>query len=107
MTCVIKKGLTLLLLVTTVLLLAAAAAETPRRLKTQVQPIMPEIARRMNLKGTVRLEIEIAPEGTVKSTKVLGGHPVLIQCAQDAVRKWRYEPGPTTRTVVEFNFHQD
>jgi TonB family protein len=75
--------------------------------KSQILPIIPDMAKQMNLKGTVRLEVEIAADGTVKSTRPLGGHPLLIQSAEQAIRKWRYEPGPVTKTVVEFNFHQE
>jgi len=81
-------------------------AESGRKLKHQVAPIVPSIARQMGLKGTVRLEIQIAADGTVKSAKALGGHPLFIQSAEDAVRKWRYEPGPPAKEVVEFNFQQ-
>ena len=83
---------------------AFASAEEARRIKSQVQPTVPEMAQHMGLKGTVRLEIEIAADGTVKSAKPLGGHPLLIQSAEQAVRKWRYTPGPPAKTVVEFNF---
>jgi outer membrane biosynthesis protein TonB len=41
----------------------------------------------------------------VTSTKVLGGNPVLASSAQDAVKKWRFEPGPKdTIEVVEVDF---
>ncbi len=78
-----------------------------RKLKTRVDPTYPELAQRMNLSGTVRIEVVIAPNGTVKNTRALGGHPLLIQSATEAVRKWRYEPGPESTTVVEFHFHHD
>ncbi len=107
MTRVVKKSVVLVLLAALGLPLAGVAEELPRKVKSQVQPILPEMARHMNLKGTVRLEVEIGPDGSVKSTKALGGHPMLIQSAEQAIRKWRYEPGPPTKTVVEFNFHQD
>jgi TonB family protein len=83
---------------------ASAVAQEPRRIKSQVQPSVPEMAQIMRLKGMVRLEIEIAADGTVRSTKPLGGHPLLIQSAEQAVRKWRYTPGPPSKTIVEFNF---
>jgi len=88
------------------LALLSAGAEQPRKIKSQVVPTLPEMAKQMSLKGTVRLEVEIDADGAVKSTRALGGHPLLIQSAEAAIRKWRYEPGPPTRTVVEFNFHQ-
>jgi outer membrane biosynthesis protein TonB len=28
----------------------------------------------------------------VKSTRVLGGNPVLVDAAQEAVGKWKFEP---------------
>lgn len=79
-------------------------AANPRKVKLQVAPVLPEIAERLGLKGTVRLEIEVAADGTVKSFKPLGGHPVLIQSAEQAVKKWKFEPGPASKEVVEFNF---
>ena len=107
MTGVVKKVVVLILFAAMALPMAGAETEAPRKVKSQVQPIVPDIARVMNLTGRVRLEIEIGENGTVKATKALGGHPVLIRSAEEAVRKWRYEPGPPTKTVVEFNFHQD
>jgi TonB family protein len=51
------------------------------------------------------LIIVVAPNGNVTSTKVLGGHPLLINAAQDAIKKWKFEPGPEESTgVVEFTF---
>jgi hypothetical protein len=31
------------------------------------------------------------PNGTVKETKVIGGYPILVNAAVDAVKKWRFE----------------
>jgi TonB family protein len=59
----------------------------------------------MNLTGTVKVEVVVAPNGTVKEAKVVGGHPVLAGAALDAARKWRFEPAPVeTSGVVEFKF---
>jgi len=108
----VKKSIALLLLLTALLPLAALAADAAspaaaRRLKSQVLPILPDMARQMNLQGAVRLEVDIAADGSVTSVRALGGHPILIQSAEQAVRKWRFQPGPASRTVVEFNFHPD
>ena len=81
-----------------------AMAAGGRKLKHQETPKVPDLARRIGLSGTVRLEIEIAADGRVKTEKALGGHPLLIQSAEDAVRNWRYEPGAPAKEVVEFNF---
>jgi TonB family protein len=76
-----------------------------RKVKSKVAPIYPDLARRMNLSGTVKLEVVISANGTVKSTKIIGGHPVLVESAVDALKRWKYEPasGDTT-TTVEFHF---
>jgi TonB family protein len=76
-----------------------------RKVKSKVQPTYPDIAKRMNLTGTVKLEVVVAPNGTVKSTKVVGGHPLLSSAAVDALKKWRFEPGPEDTTgIIEFKF---
>lgn len=79
--------------------------ELARKVKSRVQPTYPDIAKHMNLVGTVKLEVVVAPNGTVKSTKVIGGHPLLSSAAVDAVKKWRFEPGPEDTTgLIEFKF---
>jgi len=80
--------------------------ELTRRVKSQVQPTYPELARRMNVKGSVKLLVTVAQNGTVKSTKVVGGHPLLVTASEDAVRRWKFEPGTEESTgVVEFDFN--
>lgn len=82
-----------------------AQGEVVRRAKTKVQPVYPELARKMNLTGTVKVEVVVAPNGTVKEAKVVGGHPVLAGAALDAVRKWRFEPANMESSgVVDFKF---
>lgn len=75
-------------------------AEATRQLKTKVVPEYPELARRVNIRGAVRLELLIMPDGHVDKVTVLGGNPVLAQAAVAAVRKWRYSPAPAESTVV-------
>jgi outer membrane biosynthesis protein TonB len=41
----------------------------------------------------------------VKDTKVIGGNPILVNAAVDAVKRWRFEPASDESTgVVEFKF---
>jgi TonB family protein len=73
--------------------------------KSKVLPEYPAIARQLNLAGKVRLETTVASDGHVISTKVVGGNPVLASSAQDAVKKWRFEPAPKDTTeVIEVDF---
>jgi len=76
-----------------------------RKVKTKVSPVYPDIARKMGLTGTVRLQVAISPNGSVKETKVIGGHPILVTAAVDAVKKWRFEPASAESTgTLEFKF---
>jgi TonB family protein len=82
-----------------------ATAEDGRAVKSKVAPIYPELAKRMNVSGTVKIQVVVAPNGVVKSAKVIGGHPLLVDPAMDAAKKWRYEPASEeTTNVVEFHF---
>ena len=84
----------------------AAAEEAPgRKVISRVAPAYPELARKMRLQGIVKVEALVRPNGAVKSTRVMGGHPVLVNAATDAVNKWRFEPGPNETTeVIELTF---
>ncbi len=80
--------------------------ESKRKVKTKTAPLYPDLAKRMNVTGKVKIEVVITPEGRVKSTRVVGGHPLLVQACQDAVKEWKFVPAPEETTqVVEFDFH--
>ena len=82
-----------------------ATGELTRRVKSKVQAVYPQLARKMNLAGTVKVQVVVAPNGDVKEAKVVGGHPVLANAAMDAVRKWRFEPAAGESTgIVDFKF---
>jgi TonB family protein len=79
--------------------------EINRKVKTRTAAIYPELARRMRITGVVKVQITVAPNGVVKNTKLLGGHPVLASAALVAVRTWRYEASKEETTgIVEFRF---
>ncbi len=85
--------------------LAWGQEEITRKVKSKVAPAYPELARRMNLSGVVRIQVTVSPKGDVKNIKLVGGHPVLAGAALDAVKKWRFEVGPEESTgIVEFRF---
>src|SRR5437762_5862725 len=54
----------------------------------KVQPQYPALAQRMSIKGIVKLEVVVEPDGNVKSLKSNGGHPLLVQAAHGAIRQW-------------------
>src|SRR5580704_505497 len=79
--------------------------ELVRRAKAKAQPLYPELARKMNISGTVQIEVVVAPNGSVKDARVVGGHPVLASAALDAAKKWRFEPAPGESTgIIDFKF---
>ena len=81
----------------------AQSEEMLRRAKSKVQPTYPELARKMNITGTVKIEVVVAPNGTVKGARVVGGHPVLANAALDAAKKWRFEPASGESSgVIDF-----
>jgi TonB family protein len=87
--------------------LVAAAAEdhSAREIKSRISPTYPEIARRMQISGKVRLEVTITPDGHVKEVHPLGGHPVLVDAATNAVKGWRFSSGSgDAKQVVEIDF---
>lgn len=77
-----------------------------RKVKTRVLPTYPPLAKQMNITGKVKLEVTISAEGKVTATKVVGGSPVLVDSATEALKKWRFEPAPKDTTeIIEFEFN--
>jgi protein TonB len=84
---------------------SSGAEEGKRKVKSKVAPAYPELAKRMNVVGKVKIEVIITPDGRVKSTRALGGHPLLVQSCIDAVKEWKFVAAPEETTqVVEFEF---
>jgi TonB family protein len=91
--------------------LRAQQGQTPqndefvRRAKTRVEPIYPELAKKMHLSGIVKIEVVVATNGTVKQARIVGGHPLLAGAALDAAKKCRFEPSAVESSgVIDFKF---
>jgi TonB family protein len=106
-------GLTVALLVSTsaALVPKVRAQETSpdaakRKVKTKIVPDFPPLARQLNVTGKVKIEATISPDGRVTSTKVVGGSPLLVSSALDAIKKWRFEAAPKESVeIIEFDFN--
>jgi len=84
----------------------AAAESLKRKVKNKVVPEYPPLAKQMNVTGRVKIEATISAEGRVTITKVVGGSPLLVNSAMDALKKWRFEPAvKETGEIIEFDFH--
>jgi TonB family protein len=71
-----------------------------RKIVSKVAPEYPELAKRMHVGGIVKVEVVVGANGSVKSTRVVGGNPVLIESATDAIRKWKFEAASISSTEV-------
>ena len=79
--------------------------ETRRKVKVLVKPQYPDLARKMNLSGTVKIEVTIGADGKVKRTHIVGGNPVFAAEAERAATESEFESGPKETTeVIEFKF---
>ncbi len=70
-------------------------------LLNRVEPVYPPLARQARISGVVHLLVTIAPDGSVTQLQVIGGHPLLVPSAMEAVRQWRYAPEPTATAITE------
>lgn len=94
-----------LLLLTLVFGRVVLGQELNRKVIARTAPSYPELAKRMHLKGKVKLEVVIAPEGSVMSAKMLGGSPVFEKSAVEAVKQWRFETAAKeTKAVILLEF---
>ena len=84
----------------------SVSEEGKRKVKTKVAPVYPDLAKRMNVTGRVKIEVIITPDGRVKSTRAMGGHPLLVHACLDAVKEWKFVAAPEETTqVIEFEFN--
>ena len=58
----------------------------------KVDPIYPQLALQARIQGTIHFTAIIGKDGSVINLQLIGGHPLLVQAAQDAVRQWTYRP---------------
>jgi TonB family protein len=81
------------------------APGSKRRVKVMGKPQYPDLARKLNLSGVVKIEVTVGADGKVKRTRIIGGHPVLAPEAEKAALQCEFEPGPKeTSEVIEFKF---
>jgi TonB family protein len=73
----------------------------PGKLIARVQPVYPESARKLRLRGMVSVNVVIHKDGTVTVQNVGAGHPVLAPAAVAAVQQWKYEPTTVSGEPVE------
>jgi TonB family protein len=92
-----------LALVLTIAVPLRAADDRP--IRSRVAPVYPEIAKRLKISGLVTIEAKVDADGKVSDVKTLSGNRALSAAAEEAVRRWKFEPGTGQTTVnVSINF---
>ena len=74
-------------------------AADDRAVKSRVSPSYPELAKRMKIEGTVKMEATVDAAGKVTAVKTLSGSRALSPAAEEAVSKWKYAAGDGSSTV--------
>ncbi len=77
------------------------AAEQAGKLVKQPKPQYPPMAQQARIQGVVRFVAVIDKEGRVSDLKLVSGHPLLIPSAQEAAKKYRYQPTLIDGSPVE------
>ena len=77
------------------------APASDRKVITRVEPKYPPTLERLYIGGVVRVQVDVAANGSVEGAQLIGGNPILGQSAIAAVKQWKYTPGKTKTKVVE------
>jgi protein TonB len=87
-----------------------ASPREPLRVSSGVQqanliyapkPVYPQLAKSARVQGTIKLQAIIAVDGSIRNLRVIGGPPLLVNAAIDAVRRWQYKPTMLNGSPVE------
>jgi protein TonB len=84
--------------------------EQAAKLTHAPKPEYPQLAQQVRIQGTVRYNVLIDKTGKIADTNLNSGHPLLVPAAQDAIRRYKYQPtllngDPVeVETQVEVNF---
>jgi membrane protein involved in colicin uptake len=80
------------------------AQEQPEAKRKVANRVVPHI--QMQIRGTVKVEAVVAPNGKVKFTQVVGGSPLLAKAAVDTIERWKWVPvAEETKELIELDFH--
>jgi len=94
------------------LLLAMSLATSPlfgqestRKILVRVPADYPALLQNKRIGGLVKVRVVVTPAGTVRTTELVGGNPILAEAAITAIKKWRYERADgDTASIVEIRF---
>jgi TonB family protein len=70
-------------------------------------PRFPALGHQARIQGVVSLTILVDREGKVTCAKLITGHPLLVESALEAARKWTFRPMTQRGRPVSFFGHLD
>lgn len=77
-----------------------------RKIVRKTMPVYPALARQVNLSGTVKVVAVVTPDGKVRTVEPMGGSPILIEAAKEAIVQWKFVPAAAeSREVIELHFN--
>lgn len=77
-----------------------------RKIVHKTMPVYPALARQINLSGTVKVVAVVTPDGKVRTVEPMGGSPILIEAAKEAIVQWKFVPAAAeSREVIELHFN--
>ena len=83
----------------------ASAQQATRKIVDKAEPVYPLLAKKSGIAGAVKFRVTVTPDGKPKSVEVVGGSPVFIDSATEAVKKWRWITADhESNEVVEIRF---
>ena len=77
-----------LLVVASAGLSVAQEVTSSRKVLKTVAAQYPSVLKRRGIGGTVKLRVLVNANGTVEDAQILGGNPILADCAVKAVKQW-------------------
>ena len=76
-----------------------------RKILSRGAVVYPKIAQHLGLRGTVKVMASVAPSGKVVKTELVGGSPVFVPNALDAVALMKFEAAQTeTQELIQVDF---
>jgi TonB family protein len=87
------------------LLLLTVSPQTQPRFPIHVKSLIyPPLARQARIQGDVVLIAQIGSDGSVSIPILKSGHPLLLQVAEDNLKKWKFQSGESQEMEITYHF---
>jgi TonB family protein len=87
------------------LLLLTVSPQTQPRFPIHVESLIyPSLARYARIQGDAVLTAQIGSDGRVPSPIRKSGHPILLQAAEENLKKWKFQPGEFQEMEITYHF---